>query len=194
MQSNLPQGYDPVNPGSPQPGPGPTGWRRFVHLHWLRRPVGMLKIAEFVIVFLAVCIMGSVGNVAGSGVPSINFFNFVYPTVLINLIVRFILFTLHWYHRVWHYMTCNFTMSIMLAIITFLMLISSSVVIGKWPGNSTIKAGGAFGLIACGLFAIETFFYVQKLRENGKFATDGVTAITGEAGDAPPTAQSANVI
>ena len=52
---------NPVTPGQPEQ----RGWRRFVHLQWTRQKLGMLKIAEAIVVFLAMCIMGSVSNVVG---------------------------------------------------------------------------------------------------------------------------------
>ena len=39
---------------------GGTGWRRWVHLEWIRLPLGMLKLAEGALTLLSLIIVGSI--------------------------------------------------------------------------------------------------------------------------------------
>ena len=69
------------DPLEPPPENNASGWRRYVHLEYCRRPIGILKVFEWIVSLLALIIMGSLPNTEGSGLSSIEFFIFIFTTV-----------------------------------------------------------------------------------------------------------------
>ena len=172
-------GFDPVDPTSPPANRNATGVRRLIHLQWLRMPLGILKLVECVIVLLALAIMGSIRNIAGTGYSAIEFFYFVYSAALIMGLITILLYVCNLYHRLPPIMTCNIVWAAMCALCAFCMMAASAACLDKFQGNDTIQAGGAFGLIAMFLFVFETAFYVINWRNKGMYSNSGVEAIVG---------------
>jgi hypothetical protein len=170
-------GFDPVDTTSPQANRNATGWRRVVHLSWLRMPLGILKLVEVVVVLLALAIMGSIRNVAGTGYSAIEFFYFVYSAAFIMGIITILLYVFNLYHRLPAIMTCNVVWAVMCGVCSFLMMAASAACVDKFDWNDTILAGGAFGFIAMFLFLFETAFYVINWRNKGMFANSGVESL-----------------
>jgi len=159
--------------------PAAIGWRRFVHLHWIRMPMGLLKVVEFAIVLLALAIMGSIRSSYGSDYSSVEFFYFVYSATIIMVIMTIVLYVTNLFHRLPTIMISNMVWTVMCAIGTLMMLISSSVVMSKFQHFDTVLAAGSFGIIAMFLFLFETVFYFIKWRNHGPYATSSVQAIIG---------------
>ena len=87
-----------------------SGWRSYLTLGWVRTPIGLLKIVECVVLVIALIIMGSLRNVTGTGISSIEFFMFVSTTSWIFVLITIILYAVNVYHRIPGIITSNIVM------------------------------------------------------------------------------------
>jgi len=165
------------------------GWKRFFHFEWIRMPMGLLKLVEFVIVIIALAIMGGLRSTAGTGYSSIEFFYFVHSAALIMIIMTLIMYIANIFHRLPTILISNLVWTVICSVGSLMLLISAAVVMDKYSGNDTILAAGSFGIIAFFLFLFESAFYFIKWRNHGPYATSSVTAVIGYTADAVATAE-----
>ena len=79
--------------------PSQTGWRRWVTFAWVRTPLGLLKLAEFVVLLLALAIMGSIPFSDGGDSSNVKFFLFVVSTASLSVLITLILYLLNLFKR-----------------------------------------------------------------------------------------------
>ncbi|XP_057312802.1 uncharacterized protein LOC130654269 [Hydractinia symbiolongicarpus] len=158
--------YDPQSePGTDEQSTGATGWRKWIHFGWIKTPLGILKIAEFVVVLLGLIIMSTVSET--ETISSIEFFIFVLTTTWIFILITIILHILNLYHRLPAIVTSNIVMLVCCGVGSIFLMICSGVVMGKHSEHNAVMSAGSFGLIAMFFFIFEAVYYLIQLRRNG---------------------------
>ncbi|XP_065668812.1 uncharacterized protein LOC100213215 isoform X1 [Hydra vulgaris] len=148
-----------------------TGWRKWITFAWVTTPLGLLKIAEFVVLLLALAIMGSIPAMKGGETSAVKFFMFVASTSAISVFITILLYLLNLFKRLPSIVVSNVAFVICCGVAVLSLLIASSVSMTYLKSEDRALAGGSFGLIAMFLFLFEFVFYFINLRKNGARAS-----------------------
>jgi len=167
--NNMDSDNYPENQATTTTSRSSGGWRGWLHFQWVRTPIGLLKIGQFILILLGLIIMSTIGSVFGSGVSSLEFFMFIHTTIWVILLIVIILHTLNVYQKLPRLLTCNAVMMISCAVASVMLLICSATVMGKFDWHDTVLAAGSFGIMSMFLFIFETVYYFLKLRREGGF-------------------------
>ncbi|XP_047126394.1 uncharacterized protein LOC100213215 isoform X1 [Hydra vulgaris] len=176
-----------------------TGWRKWITFAWVTTPLGLLKIAEFVVLLLALAIMGSIPAMKGGETPAVKFFMFVASTSAISVFITILLYLLNLFKRLPSIVVsnaafviccgrlcyCYIAFVICCGVAVLSLLIASSVSMTYLKSEDRALAGGSFGLIAMFLFLFEFVFYFINLRKNGPRASTS-NPISGAEDLIPP--------
>ena len=173
---------DYVDAPEPRPNRGRLCLERIktiLSFKWLRSPLGWLKLAQLALALLGLFIMsGSPAKYTTTDVSTVDFFYFVLSATFMMVLFTIIMYLTYLFARLPELMKSNIAMVLCCFIATFIHIVASAVVVGKFINRAkSTAAAGAIGIISGILFFLESLYYFIKMRRDGAFVTSGAARL-----------------